>query len=233
MVVLFFIAWRLRKKLHEEQIKVHNCQQASYNLSVTTEKKLRDLNNLIATAYVPVQTLAAANQKTQALQGQLANAANYLEQERRAAWLRQLGTMQYGSEIEVEVKFVHHFVRYLGWYDDFVSLRYPVQFSMGREVATKQADWVIWLLDNNGGHAAAHIIIEAKPPTQPLDKPVIDQARSYAFGLSAPYYVLANGRQLRVFERGVLADKELLNASVNNLAAHWDYLERTIGVRGL
>lgn len=145
----------------------------------------------------------------------------------REGWLKNLRNLVYANEVEVEIKFVYPLLLYLGYQDTDFSVRYKVQIQAGREQLQKEADWVIW--KRKGSDTKATLVIEAKSPLQPLDSIVQNQGRSYAFSMNAPKYVLTNGIDLMVYERGIESDRCSIQVPVRDLATRWLELSALIG----
>lgn len=148
----------------------------------------------------------------------------------RNDWLDSLAATEYRSEIEVEIKLIAPLLRYLGYDGSSFSVRVPVQVQMGRKKARGEADWVIWDKASSNSSRKARAIIEAKGPGQALTEVVQGQARSYAYGLNAPLYLLVNGRMIAVYRRGVQSDYCLFESNITDLQECWHELEETIGV---
>ena len=62
-----------------------------------------------------------------------------------------------------------------------------------------------------------------------MNEAVKQQARSYAIALDIPKYVITNGRQIVVFERGVESDREILNLYVNEFEQKWNTIKSILG----
>jgi len=146
----------------------------------------------------------------------------------RDEWLKRIGRTDYRNEIEVEVKFIHPLLSFLGYDGNDFEIRVPVTVRVGRKQTRAEADWVIWKAAAKGQRRAA-VIIEAKVTGQSLDTTVQEQARSYAFGLNAPVYVLTNGRRLQVFRRGIQHDDCIVDCDVSDLLNSWGSVEQAIG----
>lgn len=138
-------------------------------------------------------------------------------------WLEEITGYRYRNEIEVEVKFVYPMVRFLRYTPNDTQIRVPVTVQVGRNKNIGHADWV--LLKNGD----PYVIIEVKADTESLDNNVQSQARSYAFALNAPKYVLTNGKQLAVYLRGVQSDSVVVNCSVSELGRHWAIVKQELG----
>lgn len=104
----------------------------------------------------------------------------------------------------------------------------PVQFQLGREIRTKEADLVV----SHGGRPV--ITVEAKRPTEAVLS-ALSQTDSYAFALSTPYSVITNGRQLVL--RGYYSFNSKINIvddSVERLRKqHWQDLISLISARNI
>lgn len=148
----------------------------------------------------------------------------------RDRWLHGLPGCNYRNELEVEIKFVYPLLRFLGYEPNTFQVRVPVTVQMGRNQSRGEADWVIWDPAAVGERSQAQIVIEAKEPGQSLDSAVQGQARSYAFGLNAPWYVLTNGRQLKIYRRGVQRDTCIVDCNVDDLPETWSEIKQTIGI---
>ncbi len=146
----------------------------------------------------------------------------------RLQWLLTLPTLQYRNELEVEVKFIAPLVDYLGFAPDQVDLRVPVSVQVGRNTATGTADWVLW----TPAHTRPIVVIEAKAPGQPLNGAVQSQARSYAFALGAPMFLLTNGSRLQIYRRGVQTDQLVVNCTVEELVEQWPAIVDAINPKG-
>lgn len=146
----------------------------------------------------------------------------------RLQWLLTLPTLQYRNELEVEVKFIAPLVEYLGFAADQVDLRVPVSVQVGRNTATGTADWVLW----TPAHTSPIVVIEAKAPGQPLNGAVQSQARSYAFALGAPMFLLTNGSRLQIYRRGVQSDQLVVNCTVEELVEQWPAVVDALNPKG-
>jgi len=120
-------------------------------------------------------------------------------------------------------------VRFLGYSDSSYTVRESVPFKVGSQDMVGKADWVLWAKDFRSGQLKPRVIVEAKAPDVALHEDVKAQARSYAFALNAPYYLLANARQLLLFKRGVESDECILACDVTELASRWPVLLAHIG----
>ena len=148
----------------------------------------------------------------------------------RDEWLKNLARVDYRNEIEVEVKFIHPLLQFLGYSNNAFQVRVSVNVQMGRQQTRGEADWVIWDTSTiSENQRRALVIIEAKEPGQQLNTTAQEQARSYAFGLNAPTYVLTNGRRLQIFRRGIQSDTCIVDCDVNGLSDSWARIEQAIG----
>ena len=148
----------------------------------------------------------------------------------REEWFEEIVGLDYQNEIEVEVKFILPLAKFLGYHEKDVGLRVPVTLQMGHQTATGTADWVLWSKKTDSRSRLARVVIEAKKSDASLDRAVQMQARSYALGLNAPYYVIANGRRLRVFERKIQDDDEcVVDCRARELMSTWPVIYEMLG----
>jgi hypothetical protein len=146
-----------------------------------------------------------------------------LEKIHLETWLQRLQEPAWRAdapEVEMEAKFVFPLLRHLGYSDEHLSMRVPVAMQKGSSETRGEADWVAWK-----NHNEAIVVVEAKAPRVPLKQSVIRQARSYAIRLEAPVYIVTNGEEIRVFQRGVIKDHCVLMCITENLHAEWESLE--------
>ena len=141
-------------------------------------------------------------------------------------WIQKLPIRNYENEIEVEIKFVLPLMMYLGYSLDEMRIRVPATIPAGTQSIDGKADWVITQESEDG---TRKILIEVKSPDVSLNDAVKQQARSYAFALDIPKYVITNGRQIVVFERGVENDREILNLEVEEFEQEWNTIKNILG----
>lgn len=147
----------------------------------------------------------------------------------KGKWLKSLqNRIIYNNELEVEVKFVHHLLLALGISNDEFSVRQKVTIRLGKNEQVGQADWVIWQSGNPEEKKTALAVIEAKVPSQRINHEVREQARSYAYALNAPIYILTNGVILRVYRRGIESDELLIDCEVGDLNNFWSNIEEIL-----
>lgn len=146
----------------------------------------------------------------------------------RLQWLLTLPDIEYRNEVEVEVLFIAPLVDYLGFAADQVDLRVAVSVQVGRQSVTGYADWVLWDPD----HSRPLVIVEAKAPGEPLNGAVQSQARSYAFALGAPLFLLTNGSRLQIYRRGVQSDQLVVDCTVEELVEQWPAVVDALNPKG-
>jgi hypothetical protein len=249
LVAFFFMAlaytFRLWKRLQDARVKItHLTEQyehATEECKREKEEKFelgRSKQMLISQHHIEHQQLRAAFQKVMEERDKLAEERDLIQEEysilveateetRKQQWLNNLTSTMYRNEVEVEVKFVYSLLKFLGYEDNVLELRSPVQLQVGRESRIVQTDWVV------RGHARnsfppALFVIEAKAPTQALDDSVQAQARSYAYGLNVSKYVITNGRRFKIFQRGITRDSCLVDCDIGDLLHHWRAIEQEI-----
>lgn len=123
-------------------------------------------------------------------------------------------------EVEMETKFVFPLLRSMGYRDTDMSMRVTVSMQKGRAELRGEADWVVY--DDEGN---ALVVLEAKAPRVALDGSAVEQARSYAIQLEAPVYVVTNGEEIQVFQRGAIRDRCVFTCATRNLEDEWQSIE--------
>lgn len=141
----------------------------------------------------------------------------------RELWFKEIQGYQYNSELEVETKFVYPMVRHLGYGSNEFKMRVSVVVRVGRQDVNGIADSVLYR------DGAPVLVIEAKEARQDLNREVQDQARSYCFALNVPTYMLVNGREIKLYKRGVDSDLLIFQATTSELAERWSKLKELIG----
>lgn len=142
----------------------------------------------------------------------------------RETWFQEIQTMTYASELEVESKFVYPMMRFLGYSPNDLRMRVEAVVRVGRADIKGISDWVVYK-DNK-----PFIVIEAKIPQQGLDDNVQEQARSYCFAMNVQLYVLANGKEAKLYQRGVGFDELAFQSTTADLPMKWGELYDLIGV---
>lgn len=188
----------------------------------TAREKIRELELNLQESIMRMEKLRSEHQS------EIHNLSSKVRTEERTSWLNSMASREFKNEIEVEFKFIYPLVKYLGYSDDRFSIRHSVALKMGSQEAAGEADWVLWHHRPQGGRKPL-VIIEAKAANRDLDESAVSQARSYAFAMGTPYYLVTNGRQLRLYKRGVETDERILAVDSTNFAANWEVLEEEIG----
>jgi len=137
-------------------------------------------------------------------------------------WLSLVPTFTYRNEIEVEAKLLWALVTFAGYAPHQIALRVPVAVQVGRANANGQADWVLY------ADGRPCVVIEAKAPGQSLNGAVKAQARSYAYALNVPTYLLTNGHQIAIYRRGVQADQLILDCQISQIGNNWPAIAAAI-----
>lgn len=158
---------------------------------------------------------------------ELSRYASLLERESiiglRKRWFAEIANGEYKHEADVEVKFVYPFIRFLGYDFKDVRFRSPVSLTVGRQKVNGIADCVVLK------SGKPFIVFEVKEQSRRLDHEVQEQARSYAYALKAPFYVLTNGREVVIFERNVNDDNRIFRTTSQELETNWSSIEKVIG----
>ncbi len=155
---------------------------------------------------------------------EMQNTVARARQEPFLAWCETLKTLTYRNEIEVEVKLIYPLLKHLGHLDADIDIRFPVALKLGSHETSGTADWVVWRGGGTPSSRQVLLVVEAKAPKQQLDDNAIGQARSYAFALNAPYYLISNGTLISLFKRGVEHDSLEYSAEVSAIRSTWQSL---------
>jgi hypothetical protein len=147
-----------------------------------------------------------------------------LKRERWFAALRLVPWDRGAPEVEVEAKFVLRLLQFLGYDDEDLELRTSVPVQQGSKPTRIEADWVV-----RDDQDRALMVVEVKAPDVALGEAVREQARSYAFRLGAPVYLVTNGTELQIYHLGVVKDYPVLVCPTAELGAHWEAVERYAG----
>jgi len=140
-------------------------------------------------------------------------------------WCVEVSTTKYNNEKEVETKFIYPFMRFLGYKMEDIQMQYSTKVQVGRQAIAGIADFVIF----DPFTKNPLLIIEAKHSSQKLDINVQNQARSYAYAINAPYYMVTNGVVVLLFKRKIGQDVRLLAVDVKNLHSHWEKFVNILG----
>lgn len=142
----------------------------------------------------------------------------------RESWFAEIQNATYASELEVETKYIYPMMRFLGYGLQDIRMRVEAIVRVGRADVRGIADWVVY----KDSHPM--IVVEAKAVQQGLDVNVQEQARSYCFALNVPMYLLTNGREIKLYKRGVGFDELVFRATTAELPGKWGELYGLIGV---
>lgn len=144
-------------------------------------------------------------------------------------WFSLMEQRVYESEREVEYYFIMPLLEKLGYTEEDFAIGYPVQMFEGVKRVTKEADLVVF----NGANRSKEntlLVVEAKKSDKIITDDAVGQARAYSMWLSPPYYLVANGKEIRVylFRGAVQSDILLLNLKRNDLRHNWTALYKTL-----
>lgn len=161
--------------------------------------------------------------KTKTQAGQIAAIGKSAVLSVRDLWFEEIKRPDYYSESDVEAKLIYPMMRFLGYAAEEIKMRVSVNVQMGRSQVMGIADWVI----SKG--PIKFLVIEAKEQGQALNQAVQDQARSYCYGMNIPMYLITNGTDIKVYERGLNEDVCVFSSRVDQLREQWAMLEARIG----
>lgn len=102
----------------------------------------------------------------------------------------------FGSEGDVEAQVVLPLLRALGWKQQVIQSKAPLQVKVGRDSKRGYADFLVRDPETQQGL----IVVEAKKPHEALDD-AISQAMSYANVCHAPFLVITDGQSITVLSR--------------------------------
>lgn len=133
-------------------------------------------------------------------------------------WFADITTRVFGSEKEVEIRFVVPLLNRLGFSEDDRADGYPVEQVVGVKRSKTEADFVLFD-GRNRTKDNALLVVEAKALGKNLADH-ISQARSYAMFLGTPYFLVTNGDEIRVFlyRSPIESDVEVFKAKRQDLA---------------
>lgn len=101
------------------------------------------------------------------------------------------------SEADVVARLVRPLILLLGYSANQIHEHARTERQLGRNVGRMPEADV--LVANERGGQPAYFCVEAKKPTEALSDNAVGQARSYALAFGAPYAILTNGHELRLF----------------------------------
>ena len=112
-------------------------------------------------------------------------------------WFNEVKAKTFASEREVEIRFILPLLERLGYHEEDRADGYPVDIVVGVRRTRAEADFVLFDGPNRDANHAL-LVVEAKRTGKRLSD-YIGQAKSYAMFLHAPYFLLTNGDDIRVF----------------------------------
>jgi len=144
-------------------------------------------------------------------------------------WFTTIERRIFASEADVECLFAFKLFEHLGYQLSDFAFQHTVPIRAGRKERSKKADMVLFDGEN---HVPNHALIdvETKNPANDITDYDIGQAASYANWLKTPYYVLTNGKIVKVFL--VMAGcPDVLRMSFQRpeLRQKWDELLNLVG----
>ncbi len=174
-------------------------------------------------SYRMFQDTQKAKEETSRLEARIKTLSNTWRNISRHEWFAEIRKNEYASELEVEAKFVYPLMRHLGWEADDLKMRMPTTIRVGREDVRAIADWVVCV------EGKPVMVIEVKNKYEAVAIDAQKQARSYCYGLNVTKYMLTNGREIQVYERGLDSDQLLFDTTIEDLPANWRKLSEVAG----
>ncbi|MFA6164480.1 MAG: type I restriction enzyme HsdR N-terminal domain-containing protein [Methylobacter sp.] len=145
-------------------------------------------------------------------------------------WFKTMISRSFESEREIECFFICPLLEELGYGFDDIAIGYPVEMFKGAKKTTTEADFAVFKgLDRD--EKSSLLVIEAKKAPNGINQDHIKQARSYAQELLPAYYVVTNGREIKVYNfNGMLAPDEcVMDFDRTTLKEKWQELYSHIG----
>jgi len=145
-------------------------------------------------------------------------------------WFSHLASPIYANEAEVTAKCVFPLLLLLG--SDLSNVRFhvPVHLNLHTQDLNGVADCVLMRSDEDSFQPRSHMIIEAKAPSVELSPEVIAEARAIAYALDAPLYLVTNGKQLRIYKRGIQTDEKAIHIPIQDLGTTLDAIAEVLGL---
>ncbi len=138
------------------------------------------------------------------------------------SWFEAIETRVFASEREVEQYFIAPILKNLDYTDEDCAVGFRLNIYSGVKKERKEVDFAVFdgsLREKEN----ALMVVEAKSSEKKLTDDAFGQARSYAFALSTPYYVVTNGNQIIVFlfRGGQVKDNEVMTFTRQELREKW------------
>lgn len=143
-------------------------------------------------------------------------------------WFDTIREKSFASEREVEIRFIVPLLERLGYHEDDRADGYPVDIVTGVKKTRAEADFV--LFDGSKREVGnVLLVVEAKRTGKRLSDHIA-QAHSYALYLAAPYYMLTNGDDIRVFvnQAPIGKDVEIFKGNRQDLRGSFSELYQLI-----
>ena len=138
------------------------------------------------------------------------------------SWFKSLEKRVFASEREVEQYFIAPILKKLNYTDEDCAIGFRLNIYSGVKKERKEVDFAVFdgLLREK---EKALVVVEAKSSEKKLTDDAFGQARSYAFALSTPYYIVTNGNQIIVFlfRGGQVKDNEVMNFTRQEFREKW------------
>jgi hypothetical protein len=233
--ILILIAVIKRVKSTKERLEQKNQNLTKEIQSLTNEHQhnvqalqlahQKEIQNFLDEHQGKVQVLKSVYQKE--IHDLTSAKLEILEKAQMERWFQCLAKSPWrhnAPEVEIEAKFIFPLLKHLGYAENEMELRVPVLLKEGSRESRLEVDWLL-----RHDVVGALVVVEAKAPEKQLTENVRRQARSYAFHLETPVYIVTNGKELRIFHRGVLKDSCVLSCKTNQLKENWRAIYQVAG----
>jgi hypothetical protein len=133
-------------------------------------------------------------------------------------WLNIPSSSELRNEAEVELRLVLPLLNALGYDNDDIAPKYPVDFRQGTRGRKHEADFVcFWGLLRTKDNSL--VVVEVKKPGEDM-KDAKEQGESYAQNLRAPLMLVTNGEDVEIWQMQSTSESELaLRVSLTDLAS--------------
>ncbi len=145
-------------------------------------------------------------------------------------WFKLIENRQFGSEREVEYFFIIPLLKQLNYTEDDLAIGFRVRVNEASKNSNKEAD-IVTFNSRNDPNPNALLVVEAKSNSKLINKDDIAQAHYYCRELLAPYYIVTNGDEIRVYlYKGLTLQSDflLMNFKRSEIKQNWIFLYKNL-----
>jgi hypothetical protein len=145
-------------------------------------------------------------------------------------WISELLEQEFESEREVDSFFVLPLLERLGYSRDDIAQGWKFEFQVGSSRKRGVCDFCLFDGPGRDPHGAL-LVVETKATGKGLTPEAEDQARSYAIWLCAPFFLVTNADEIRVFANVGVPKPPMLVMTIRreNLRSRWPDLLAQLG----